>query len=67
MSRVGKKPAPLPKGVIEIIGDLLDPGDLQRKLGKISFSHVVFGAYVEKPTAAERSDVNVAIISGRCS
>src|SRR5882757_1438013 len=57
---LSRRSAPLPKGVIEIIGDLLDPGDLQRKLGKISFTQVVFGAYIEKPTAAERSEVNVA-------
>lgn len=41
---LSRRSAPLPKGVTEIIGDLLDPGDLQRKLGKISFTHVVFGA-----------------------
>jgi nucleoside-diphosphate-sugar epimerase len=59
---LSRRSAPLPKGVHEIIGDLLDPGDLQRKLGKISFTHVVFAAYIEKPTAVERSEVNVAII-----
>jgi nucleoside-diphosphate-sugar epimerase len=59
---LSRRSAPQPVGVHEIIGDLLDPGDLQRKLGKVSFTHVVFAAYIEKPTAAERSEVNVAII-----
>lgn len=59
---LSRRSAPQPVGVHEIIGDLLDPGDLQRKLGKISFTHVVFAAYIEKPTAAERSEVNVTII-----
>ena len=60
---LSRRSAPLPQGVEEIIGDLLDRDDLQRKLGAISdITHIVFGAYVEKPTAAERSEINVAII-----
>ena len=60
---LSRRSAPLPKGVEEITGDLLDPGGLQRALGKIrGVTHVVFGAYVEKSTAAARSEVNVAII-----
>jgi nucleoside-diphosphate-sugar epimerase len=35
----------------------------KRKLGQISgITHIVFGAYVEKPTARERSEVNSAIL-----
>jgi len=60
---LSRRSAALPRGVQEIVGDLLDPNDLQHKLRQISgITHVVFGAYVEKPSAAERSEVNVAII-----
>ncbi len=58
-----RRSAPLPAGVEAISGDLLDRGDLQRKLGQISgITHIVFGAYIEKPTATERSEVNVTIL-----
>jgi nucleoside-diphosphate-sugar epimerase len=58
-----RRSGPLPAGVEAISGDLLDRGDLQRKLGQISgITHIVFGAYIEKPTASERSEVNVAIL-----
>jgi PRISE-like Rossmann-fold domain len=60
---LSRRSAPVPRGVEEIIGDLLDPDDLRRELGKLNgLTHIVFGAYVEKPTAAERSEVNVAIL-----
>ena len=60
---LSRRSAPLPVGVEVISADLLDPDDLQRKLGKISgITHIVFGAYIEKPTATERSEVNVAIL-----
>ena len=59
---LSRRSAPLPHRVTEILGDLLNPDDLRHKLGKIDFTHVVFGAYVEKPSAAERSISNVAII-----
>ncbi len=40
-------------GVEEVPVDLLDPDDAQKKLGAIrNVTHVVFGAYVEKPTSA---------------
>jgi nucleoside-diphosphate-sugar epimerase len=60
---LSRRSAPLPAGVEVISADLLDRDDLQRKLGKISrITHIVFGAYIEKPTATERSEANVAIL-----
>jgi nucleoside-diphosphate-sugar epimerase len=50
-------------GVEEISVDLLRPDDVRRKLGPIQdVTHIVFGAYIEKPTAAERSEVNLALL-----
>ena len=50
-------------GVEEVSVDLLRPDDVRAKLaGVTGVSHVVFGAYVEKPTAAEKSEVNVALL-----
>src|SRR5258708_7200019 len=60
---LSRRSAPMPAGVEGISADLLDREQLQRTLGKISgITHVVFGAYVDKPSAAERSQVNVAIL-----
>ena len=43
--------------------DLLDPGQVRDRLGGIrDVTHIVFGAYIEKQTAAEKSTVNVAIL-----
>ena len=60
---LSRRSAPLPAGVEVISADLLDRDDLQRKLGKVTgITHIVFGAYIEKPTATERSEANVAIL-----
>jgi nucleoside-diphosphate-sugar epimerase len=60
---LSRRSAPLPAGVEGISADLLDLDDVQRKLGKIGgITHIVFGAYVEKPNPAERSQTNVAIL-----
>ena len=60
---LSRRSAPLPAGVEAIRADLLDRGDLQRKLGTLSgITHLVFGAYIERPTAAERSQANLAIL-----
>jgi nucleoside-diphosphate-sugar epimerase len=60
---LSRRSAPVPAGVEAITADLLDRENLQRKLGKIGgITHIVFGAYVEKPTAAERSEANVAML-----
>jgi nucleoside-diphosphate-sugar epimerase len=51
------------EGVREISVDLLDPGDVRAKLGGLSgATHLVFAAYIEKPTALEKSVVNVALL-----
>src|SRR6478736_2131490 len=60
---LSRRSAPLPAGVEGISADLLDGDDLKRKVEEISgITHIVFGAYIEKPTAAERSETNVAIL-----
>jgi nucleoside-diphosphate-sugar epimerase len=53
----------MPEGTISVAVDLLKPDDVQVKLGSIKdVTHIVFGAYVEKATAADKSEVNVAIL-----
>src|SRR6266478_1891388 len=60
---LARRSAPMPTGVEGVSADLLDRDDVQRKLGKISgITHIVFGAYIEKPTPTERSQFNVAIL-----
>lgn len=60
---LSRRAAPLPAGVEAVRADLLDPDDLQQKLGPIdAITHLVFGAYIERPTAAERSEANLAIL-----
>ncbi len=50
-------------GVRPVSVDLLDPASVRDRLGGVAgVTHVVFGAYIEKPTAAERSVVNVGIL-----
>ena len=50
-------------GVSAIAVDLLEPDDVRAKLAPLGdVTHVVFGAYVEKPTAREKSAVNVALM-----
>jgi len=60
---LSRRSAPLPAGVDAIYADLLDRENLQLKLEQISgITHIVFGAYIERPTATERSEVNVTIL-----
>jgi hypothetical protein len=43
--------------------DLLSPGDVKAKLGQLNeITHLFFGAYVEKPTAIEKTEVNVNLL-----
>jgi nucleoside-diphosphate-sugar epimerase len=60
---LSRRTAEVPAGVEEIRVDLLDRNDLQQKLGGLNdVTHIVFGAYIEKPSAKEKSEVNVAIL-----
>ncbi len=50
-------------GVSPINVDLLSPADVARVVGPLTdVTHVIFGAYVEKDTPGERSEVNVALL-----
>jgi nucleoside-diphosphate-sugar epimerase len=50
-------------GVQPIRVDLLDPDNVRARLGSVrDVTHVVFAAYIEKATAGERSEVNLAIL-----
>ena len=51
------------EGVEMLSADLLDPAQLRQRLAGVrDATHIVFGAYIEKATATERSTVNVAIL-----
>jgi nucleoside-diphosphate-sugar epimerase len=53
---------PIPK-CEPISVDLLDPDAVRNRLGPVrDVTHVVFGAYIERQTAAEKSSFNVAIL-----
>jgi nucleoside-diphosphate-sugar epimerase len=52
------------KNVEHLSVDLLAPDQVRAKLAGITdVTHVIFGSYVEKPTAGERSAVNVALLN----
>jgi nucleoside-diphosphate-sugar epimerase len=60
---LSRRTATVPEGVHPIAVDLLDLQDVQSKLARINgVTHVVFGAYIERPTAREKSAVNIAIL-----
>ena len=60
---LSRRTAAIPEGVHPIRVDLLDAEDVNSKLTAVQgVTHVVFGAYIEKSTAAEKSAVNVAIL-----
>ena len=49
--------------VTPVCADLLDPEEARTKLGSVGeITHIVFGAYLEKATPAERSSINVALL-----
>jgi nucleoside-diphosphate-sugar epimerase len=49
--------------VIPIVVDLLDPIALRKKVSEVTnATHVVFGAYIERASAAEKTETNVAIL-----
>ena len=50
-------------GVTPIRVDLLSPDDVERAIAPFKdVTHIIFGAYVEKQTPRERSEVNVALL-----
>lgn len=54
---------PVGHGISTISVDLLDPNGTRAALSEVrDVTHIVFGAYIEKQTAAEKSEVNVAIL-----
>jgi nucleoside-diphosphate-sugar epimerase len=60
---LSRRSAPLPAGVIPISLDLLNVADVRQQLGAVkNVTHIVFGAYIERQSAAEKSEVNVAIL-----
>jgi nucleoside-diphosphate-sugar epimerase len=60
---LSRRGAPLPAGVVPVSVDLLNIVDVRQKLEAIKdVTHIIFGAYIEKPTAVEKSEVNVAIL-----
>jgi len=60
---LARRTSPLPSEIEYVNADLLDRDDVFRKLGKIDgVTHLVFGAYIWKPTAAETTEVNVTIL-----
>jgi nucleoside-diphosphate-sugar epimerase len=60
---LSRRDAPVAGGVRTISVDLLDAAGTARALSVVrDVTHIVFGAYIEKPTAAEKSAVNVAIL-----
>lgn len=51
------------EGVEMVSVDLMQPDQVREKLSGIAdVTHIVFGAYIEKQTASEKSAVNVAIL-----
>jgi nucleoside-diphosphate-sugar epimerase len=51
------------EGVRPVAVDLLDAASVRARLGPVTdATHLVFAAYIERPGAAERSEVNTAIL-----
>ena len=60
---LARRSLPLPPGVEGISVDLLKLDDVRREIGTLNnVTHIVFGAYVEKRDAVERTEVNVALV-----
>ena len=60
---LSRRSADTPQGVIPIVADLLDRDTLKEKLAVATgLTHVVFGAFLARATAAENVEVNVAIL-----
>ena len=60
---LSRRAEPALAGVPLVAVDLLDAAGTRTALADVrGVTHVVFGAYIEKATAAEKSEVNVAIL-----
>ena len=60
---LSRRSAPLPPGVIAISVDLLNIANVRQQMGAVKdITHIVFGAYIERHSAAEKSAVNVAML-----
>ena len=60
---LSRRPSESGRNVQHISVDLLDPDDIRTKLGRLKeITHLFFGAYIERPTAAEKKEVNVGLL-----
>ena len=60
---LSRRTVPAISGVKTVSVDLLDPREVHDRLSDIrDVTHIVFGAYIEKQTAADKSEFNVAIL-----
>jgi nucleoside-diphosphate-sugar epimerase len=60
---LSRRTDPAIDGVEAVSVDLTRPDQVRQALSDIrDVTHIVFGAYIEKPTAAEKSEINVAIL-----
>ena len=60
---LSRRAEPALSGVTAVSVDLLDLAQVHERLSDIrDVTHIVFGAYIEKQTAAEKSQFNVAIL-----
>lgn len=60
---LSRRTQPVLPGIQTVSVDLLDAAQVRERLGDVrDVTHIIFGAYIEKQTAAEKSTVNVAIL-----
>ncbi len=60
---LSRRTEPAIRGVESISVDLTNPAEVQRALADVrDITHIIFGAYIEKTTAAEKGVVNVALM-----
>jgi nucleoside-diphosphate-sugar epimerase len=60
---LSRRPSESGGNVQHISVDLLNPDDIGAKLGRLKeITHLFFGAYIERPTAAEKKEVNVRLL-----
>jgi nucleoside-diphosphate-sugar epimerase len=60
---LSRRPSESRENVQHISVDLLNPDDIGAKLGRLKeITHLFFGAYIERPTAAEKKEVNVRLL-----